>query len=275
MIFFVTALDCEAKPLIKAFQMKLMGGHGRAQFFGGDDVALVVTGVGSMRSAIGTTALGMSLASATNSVWLNVGICGHGKLDLGEAVIATKISSSTTGESIYPQCPWTVPWKGSHVKTLHCPSNEYEYGVAFDMEAYGFYEAALRFSPSECIQSIKIVSDNQHHPADRKFDKNRISELIERHIDDIVSCSKTAAQFSKIYKSPRWIDAIVEEATKNQGFTATQRIQLQKKLGQWSRLSEEEEPKTIRDLIDNAASKKEILSRLEDEIQGLAEKKLG
>ncbi len=273
MLFLVTALDCEARPLISHFELKLSGSHGRAQFFRNANTALVITGTGSTKSAIGTTALGLSEGIQAPSAWINIGICGHADLPVGTALLANKISSDASKEGFYPQCPWDHKWRGCALRTLSEPSFEYEENVAFDMEANGYYQAALRFASSECIHCLKIVSDNKEHPATRKMDKEAISQLVESQLANIEKFSSTILESVVAYKQPPWLDDLLRNAKDILRLTSTESVNLKKALGQWERLSDDLNELAAKELIENQP-KKEVFRLLEANIQKLASNRL-
>lgn len=126
--------------------------------------AVVITGMGkvAMAGAIGYT---MALfAAPAMPVMLNLGIAGHPHRPLASLVLAHKIIDVETQRCFYPQLPFSVSIP-SHALSTHPTANaDYSNGDLFDMEASGFYEMAIKFSSSELIHVLKIISDNAQSP---------------------------------------------------------------------------------------------------------------
>lgn len=225
MIQFVIALHCEAKPIIRHYRMKLCGRHGQAQFFQGEKARLAVTGVGSLSSAIATTAMGERFRS-NDSFWLNLGICGAADASIGDTFLGNKITSDYSPENLYPQLARSSPWRGTEIRTLRAPSNRYETDRVFEMEAFGFYTAALPFATSECIQCVKIVSDNASAPAGKHFDKTEISNLVASQIPNIEAFLADAEKLGAENRLRAWAIDLRNSAAARYSFTETERHQL-------------------------------------------------
>lgn len=244
MIHFAIALHCEAQSLIHHYRMKPCGGHGRAQFFEGEKARLAVTGLGSLSSAIATTAMGERFPN-TSPMWLNIGICGHESAEIGQAFIANKISSDSTKECFYPQLAFKSPWLGTEVKTLRAPSISYEPEKAYDMEAYGFYTAAVLFSSAERVHCVKIVSDNATQTANRSFDKNAITNLIATQIPAIEEFVAALENLRCDTNPSSWITAFTQKTKSVYTLTVTEKHQLKRRVQQLDLLLNEKEKKKL------------------------------
>ncbi len=264
MLQFVIALHCEAKPIIQHYRMKLCGRHGQAQFFQGEKARLAVTGVGSLSSAIATTAMGERFQSA-DSLWLNVGICGAKDAPIGDAFLGNKITSDYSLEALYPQLAGTSPWRGAEIRTLSAPSNRYETDRVFDMEAFGFYTAALAFSTSECIQCVKVVSDNSSDPAGKHFDKAEISDLVGSQIPNIEAFLADAEKLGTVNRIGAWAIELRETAETRYSFTETERHQLYKRVLQLDALFAESGGSELQTLL-NEPEKSVFLEQLQRKI---------
>lgn len=265
MIHFATALHCEANPVIHFYGMKPCGQLGKARFFKGETARLVVTGVGSIASAIGVTSLGERYAEP-NALWLNLGICGHPSLSIGDALIASSIRSEAAKERFFPQFPIATPWRGQEVKTLASPSSQYQPGVAFDMESYGFYSAALAFTTVEYAHCVKIVSDNEAQPADAPLDKSLISDHIETHIQSIDAFAGQIIDTLGTTEFSESLAALQKRALSQFRFTETQRHQFTERLRKLNAL----EPETAFDPTLQAPDTKALLNALQVQIDRLA-----
>ncbi len=196
---FVVALRAEARPLIDRYQLEAFepgddgafrcfhGRHGRH----GSDRSLVISGVGKVAAAAAVT----YLHEKPLDVWVNVGIAGHRDRAPGELVRAHRVTDSGTGERYYPTLLGLPHIDTEGVTTVDVPETEFASRDVFDMEASGFYQTALRFSTSELVQCVKIVSDNVDTGTDG-LTVERVSELVERNldaIDDVVAHLETLA----------------------------------------------------------------------------------
>ena len=196
---FVVALRAEARPLIDHYRLEAFepgddgafrcfhGRHGRH----GSDRSLVISGVGKVAAAAATA----SLHEKPLDVWVNVGIAGHRDRAPGELVRAHRVTDSGTGERFYPTLLGLPHIDTEGVTTVDVPETEFASRDVFDMEASGFYQTALRFSTSELVQCVKIVSDNVDTGTDG-LTAERVSKLVERNldaIDDVVAHLETLA----------------------------------------------------------------------------------
>lgn len=160
-IFVFCALMCEAKPLIKAWQLKKLPQPGMPfSIYTAGQRTVVISGIGktAMAGAVGYTMALFDVGSTP--ILLNLGIAGHGDEPLGAFCVGHKIIDSETGKAYYPQLPFSMTYPTYTVTTQAKPCIDYSADTLFDMEASGFYELAVKFSSSELIQVLKIVSDN-------------------------------------------------------------------------------------------------------------------
>ena len=100
----VTALHAEARPLIDAYGMKRDPSTQAFETYLGDETALVVTGVGKVRSAMATAAF-LSSHPVTGLTAVNVGIAGAAPgsgWDIGELFLIHKILDASTGKEQFP-----------------------------------------------------------------------------------------------------------------------------------------------------------------------------
>ena len=185
MLTIVTALLCEAKPVISRYKLKKIPGTHPYQIFQNNDLSLIISGVGKAASASATGYVHAIKASPSYSAWLNIGMAGHSKLEIGSGFLANKIHDRSTDQTWFPPKVFEPPCITDKLMTVDRPESKYEFGGGVDMEASGFYSTACRFTTSELVQSYKIVSDNPRSPV-RKFSTNEASDLIDRKIEDII-----------------------------------------------------------------------------------------
>lgn len=184
MTFLVVALQSEAKPLVR--HLGLEGSDARAPYriYRRDDVSLVVTGIGRVAAAAASAYLFAGQDEAWDRSWINIGIAGHGDLQIGEARLADKISEAATNRSWYPSLVFDPPVATSDLITVDAPESDFSSNALYDMEASGFFSTASRFTVVELIQVLKVVSDNRREKPDR-LSASEVSRLIESHLPAI------------------------------------------------------------------------------------------
>lgn len=182
-LHLITALDCEARPLVTKYQLKRCVDDNAFAVFRNDNMTLTVSGVGKLAAANAVGYTQGRYHSGQSGNWLNIGIAGHPDLEIGECRLAHKILDPETNTSWYPAL---LP---DHINTseLVCVNRaetEYIRDSMYDMESAGFVSAATRYQSQELIHSMKIISDNHSNPVHR-FDKKTVTGLITDQIDTI------------------------------------------------------------------------------------------
>lgn len=181
-VFVFTALSCEAKPLIRHWRLKKHPVKHPFEIYSDDERVVVVTGLGKVAMA-GAVAYTLALFSGYSyPLLLNIGIAGHGWHGLGTLYLADKIVDAETGKKSYPQFPFTSECKTATVTTQASPATGYGEDCLYDMEASAFYEIASKFSTSELVHSLKIVSDNAKSPLEA-ISVNLVDGWISEHLE--------------------------------------------------------------------------------------------
>ena len=139
MIRLVVALACEARPLIALYQLEATGGGGAFRTFRSEEVSLVISGPGKEAAAAATRYLHSFCGGGRDRAWINVGIGGHARYPVGQAVLAHKIMDSATSETFYPPLVIHRPCLTGEVLTVERPEDRYEGEAVYEMEAAGFY----------------------------------------------------------------------------------------------------------------------------------------
>lgn len=186
---WVTALMAEAKPLIKHYRMKKMKASSTFPVFSDETCRfwLIVSGVGKTSSAAATASLFHAAGEMEGMAWLNFGIAGHRKRELGELRWVNKIEDAGTSKIWYPPRIFkNGKRESSALLTVDQPGDYPEGDILVDMETSGFYQIASRFSTRELVQSVKIVSDNVDHNW-RELEKGKVDEWIVGHMDKIAA----------------------------------------------------------------------------------------
>ena len=208
MLNIVTALKIEAEAIIKHFKLKSRDG-----IYQNENINLIITGQGKIKSAISTALL----LSKHHYPTLNIGIAGSDRYEINQGFFIHKITDTDTGHNYYPD--FFMPPS----EEIHTVSKIGKYYNLTDMEASGFFEAAYKFLNVNEIILYKIVSDTPSHKPDIK----EIPDLIKSHINIIESLIKNITQkndfFTEIYQA-------LLEAKKKMKLTKTQENQLRQLL---------------------------------------------
>jgi nucleoside phosphorylase len=228
-IRLVVALPGEARPLISHFGLKQAADAEGFRVFLSDEMALVVSGMGRVATAAATAYLHGFLGGGRHGVWLNVGIAGHRTRSVGDAVLAHKIVEAASARCWYPPLVIDTPCPTAEVLTVDSPEQAYPRDVIYEMEASGFYPIACRFSTSELVHVLKIVSDNLGNPTSR-LTPNRVQALIERQLDAIAALIAGIAALAGELIATEAIPASLGKALERWHFTVSERRRLVKLL---------------------------------------------
>lgn len=184
----MTALHCEAKPLIDRFELKKDPDSHKFDLFENDTMILIVSGIGKIRSAVASTYLLSKRNSTDVSVILNLGICGaFGKEHkIGELHYINKITDHAGGRQYFPDPILRLGLREASLETFDNPVEKtnglrVESDLA-DMEASGFFQAASMFVETHQIYCLKIVSDFLELS---NISKDFISSLIRDRMGDL------------------------------------------------------------------------------------------
>ena len=189
----ITALNCEAKPLIDFYRLSKVrsrpfdyySGSSETQLGQEFSINLIVSGLGNLNMS---TACGWLAAQTdqTQTLWLNIGTAGHKELQTGTIVRVHRAVDIATGKSHYPAM--TAKWTGlsSALITYESACSDYPQDALVDMEGSAFFSSVGLFASTELVQSLKIVSDNETQSVGR-LNAVLISQLIAPHTSTINS----------------------------------------------------------------------------------------
>jgi len=177
------ALASEARPIIDRFNLKAKP-QSRYRCYSNERITLIESGIGKLNAASATAATLNELSlHSSPPVCINIGIVGADK-ELGDLLCAESIADQASGKKWYPQQTWNPVAETIALHTVDTPQTQYSANTAYDMEAAGIVNSAIRFMTLEFIQCIKVVSDNPHHCISGVSPKIP-SELIEQHCESI------------------------------------------------------------------------------------------
>lgn len=184
---WVIALRAEAKPLIDALNMKLVENKSLFPIYANEETghALVISGMGSIKSAAAATFLKTYLKINDYSAWINLGIAGFFKGPIGDIYQANKVVLKESGAAFFPGLRLSKQIPSAILFTVSKPENGYKEKVLYDMEAAGFCEMVPSFSCNELTYVIKIVSDTPN-ASSSLITKHLVRELIEKQLSTIL-----------------------------------------------------------------------------------------
>ena len=220
---FVVAFKGEAQPLIDFYQLEKVE-DAPYPLFRNDQHFLIISGLGRDRATSATTAL-HQVTNKPNLGWMNLGIAGHGGIEIGEAFIAGKITDDSSSESFYPPQIFAHSYAVSCLQTCSKPSSNYQADLGYDMEAHAFYRTASQFSIRELVQVIKIVSDNPDHDLNQVNPKE-VPAMIETRLKEIDALVNQVDTASLSMNSDDEVSEIIQRIQSVHSFSVTHTHQL-------------------------------------------------
>jgi len=184
MIYIITALTSEAKPLINHYALKR---NSEVDFllYENSEILLSVTQVGYGRALHVTEKLLRYKTPSEGDILVNTGLCAAPKkYTIGDLLLIDKLHFQDKALSL--TCKENLHIKRSSLTTL--THEQYEnLDKVVDMEAFAIYESAKEFFTTNQLLFIKIVSD---HFKPKSLTKNLAYGLINTNITDIASLIK-------------------------------------------------------------------------------------
>ena len=162
MLYIVTALYIEAKPLISLFNLKKDNTYTKFQVFSNENIKLIVSGTGKIKSATALTYLISNKDIKENDYIINIGFIANSNnsSQLGDIVYISKIQNAYSDTTFYPEMIYKHNFlEGSLTTFDKIIENKIENIEYIDMEAYGFFQTASIFFKKDKIIVLKIISD--------------------------------------------------------------------------------------------------------------------
>ena len=266
MLTLVVALPAEAQPLCEHFGLTKVSTPGDVAMFESEQLRLIQTGVGTVAAASAVGYVAGRYAAQQTLAWLNVGIAGHRSLPVGTACLGYKVTDAATNRSWYPPVTFESACANTTIRTVTEASNDYPHECAYDMEAAGFCAAASRFSTSELVHCLKIISDNPTEPSHR-VTSALVRELLSAQLPSISSVvatlSEIRAELATINADPPAFPLLCERFR----FTHTERNQLRRLLTQHAALAPDTD---LTVMLNTQGSGKQVLLVLKDQVGALA-----
>ena len=160
MIYVLTALQAEAKPLIRRWNLKKE--EGRLQVFSNERIRLAVTGTGPLSASALTGALLASHPIQPQDFLINAGICaGPEEEPRGTVFLIHKLTDTMTGRDYYPDLIHTALNKEACLKTgPSVYTGTISSGTLYDMEGAAIFHAGSLFLSPHQMRFLKVISDH-------------------------------------------------------------------------------------------------------------------
>lgn len=272
MVHFICALRCEAKSLIAHYRLKKCTESVSFPLFISQDkqTSLTISGTGKINAAAATAFTHAFLQTGKQDIWLNIGIAGHKDLDIGEVVLAHKITDQTNHHTWYPQILFSPDCQSMEILSCDTPVTDYESTIlsdtAIEMEAAGFYATACRFATSELIHIVKIISDNQQHPAD-KISASFVDNLVKNKLSGIDQIFDLLHQLAKDIEISTAVPNHYHEIIEQWRFTHAERKLLKSCLNRWQVLCADENPMIE---LDGSSHSSDVLNQITKKLDTLS-----
>ena len=162
MLYIVIALYIEAKPLISLFNLKKDNTYTKFQVFSNENIKLIISGTGKIKSATALTYLISNKDIKENEYIINIGFIAslNNNSQLGDIVYISKIQNAYSDTTFYPEIIYKHNFlEGSLTTFDKIIDNKIENIEYIDMEAYGFFQTASIFFKKDKIIVLKIISD--------------------------------------------------------------------------------------------------------------------
>jgi len=262
-IFLYVALPCEAKPIVKHFGLKKRVSFPNFAIFHNGNICLTISGLGKTAMAAAVAYSQAHLGNSVNGIFLNIGIAGHKTHTPGEIFCVDKITDMDSNKNFYPQLTANLPCPTLPLLTVSKASSFYWENYLHDMEGSAFFETAIRFTSSELIQYLKIVSDNKNYGIEQ-INPSQVTQLINTSIG---SLENLIMELSKLAGEINPVEANLYLQLENRWrLSSSNRRKLKNLLFNWQIITDNSE---LPIEILNSQTGKEFLLRLEKALEQL------
>lgn len=196
MIHLVVSRPAEARPLRRRYGLEAVADAPFPTYLG-DGVALAVGGEGKTSLAAATAHLFHAAGGRPDGVWLNLGVAGHGEMELGRCALAHKVVDAGSDAAWYPPLVVETPLPSAVVITVERLRGEYHGGALYDSVAAGFFAAAERFATAELVHALKIVADNHGAALGDGFSPQVMEDLVESKVDLVAALLAELAEMGR------------------------------------------------------------------------------
>lgn len=216
MIYLITALDAEARPLCEYYRLKRDTSLPYT-LYKNERMVLLVSGMGKANALMALSALLGWRIPEPEDILINIGICGApSEYAVGEALLIHQILEND--RRYYPDILYTHSFREASMRCIDAPQSAAE-DYPVDMESSAVFQAAVRFFKLHQIAFIKIVSD---HFTPESVTKEGVVELLRSHVNTLETLiwglnavQKQTSLFSADERDE--IEALKTHFTKSQG----------------------------------------------------------
>jgi nucleoside phosphorylase len=238
-ILIITALSCEAAPLIKAYEARPLRENPcaeRFQVFYGNGAYIATSGIGKIRSAIATSALMTSLfpelyRGGESPLVANIGIAGYSspELPIGTLTYINKVHDVATDARFYPDIIVRHGLVESSLETYDHPvRTPPKHPVCVDMEGAGMIQAALTITMPSSVCLLKVISD---HCLGTRLSQDEVSALVAKNSERITTClgsiKDALPQINRINTDEH---SLIVSACENLKFSLSQRTEIYRRV---------------------------------------------
>ena len=261
---WVIALRSEANPVIDTFSMKRLPSAALFPVYinPGNGHTLVISGIGSAKSAAAATYLKALLQIKSYAAWINIGIAGYYKEPIGQLYQALRVLNPENGSAAFPGLGFSKIVPGTTLLTVSKQEENFSAQVLYDMEASGFCELAPLFSCNELTYVFKVVSDTPHTAASLITNKV-VTGLIEKNIETISKLVDAIEALLKEEKKRLLIPREILEVMENTHFTVSNRNKLKQVYRKWRTVFP---GRSLHEASDPKTSAKEFIMKLEQDL---------
>lgn len=230
-VHIVTALMCEARPLIDALKLKRIQSNLPFTIFSNDAVFLIISGIGKVNAAAATTFLHALTQLPSHAFYINLGIAGSDQ-PIGELMAAHKITDAQSQQAWYPNINLHKFKNTANLITVDQPSNAYSNNTLIDMEASGFFPIAAKLVGHDQAQVLKVVSDNNENSI-TTITPAKATQLIENKLDSLLEFINRSKLLSCNEATLLPDQTIIEKIISKWHFTNYQQHQLMELIRRW------------------------------------------
>jgi len=216
MIYLITALDAEAKPLCDHYRLKRDTSLPYT-LYRNDEMTLLVGGIGKANTMMALSALlGWRIPEA-GDILINIGICGApSEYTIGEALLIHQIFEGE--RRYYPDVLYPHTLREAALRSIDSPQSM-ECTHPVDMESSAIFQAASRFFKLHQMAFLKIVSD---HFTPESVTKEGAIDFVRSHVntlDELIRNLQSVQVDPSLFTADerREINALKEHFTKSQG----------------------------------------------------------
>ena len=267
--FWVVALRPEANAIIEKFNLKSFSNHLNFPIYINrkNGHALVISGVGAIKSAVATMYLNNTFNPGQFVAWINIGIAGHFQGPVGTLFQAIKVVNNDNGKSFFPGLRFSKLVKAAELYTVSSSENEFALPVLYDMEAAGFCEIAPSLSCNELTFVLKIVSDTSEQ-SQSLVTKKMIADLFKKNSAMIDNLLQAVAEIVDRERARLGDPIEMDGIMCSLHFTETNRLRFRKIYKKWWCLFPN---KSLVERAQKASSAHELMQSMELDIASEAQ----